>query len=225
MARMSSGFAVFNLHVNDGGKKADAEYIAQFGQESFDTIIKPRHEAGIMSIFDNYPTPEIAAWVTLCTYFVNVEQTAKSKPNLPGKNMDKQQRLGEIDGMLRHLQANPCDPNAGKIYDGLMAERAKLAPLQAFRRACDSGAVEATARVCRRDMAIEKIQTDIAALGTLNIHEVESLLEALFAGCDGDTSINLQQCLENVKADALAIEALNDELPDPGWRDGPFTTV
>ena len=139
--------------------------------------------------------------------------------------MDKQQRIGEIDGMLKHLALNPDEYMGAEILAGLLAERDRIDPLGAFRKACDSGAVSATAIRCRRDLAIEKIQADIAAMGTLDVHEMERLLQSLFAAADGDTSINLQQCLENVKADALAIEALNDELPDPGWRDGPYTTV
>ncbi len=130
--------------------------------------------------------------------------------------MDKQQRIGEIDGMLKHLAWQDCDdnPNNAQIKRELLAERAKLDPLHAFRAACDSGRVEATARVCRRDLAIEKIQTDIAAMGTLDIFEMERLLESLYKVTDADTSCNLQQLLENVKADALAIEAMMDEAEE-----------
>lgn len=69
--RMDPGFAVFNLHVNDAGARADAEFVAQFGQDAFDTEIAPLHEAGIMSIFSLRPTPRTAAWVALVTAFVN----------------------------------------------------------------------------------------------------------------------------------------------------------
>lgn len=69
--RMDQGFAVFNLHVNDAGDRADREFIAQFGQDEFDKVIKPLHDAGIMSIFDNAPTPQTQAWVSLVTAFVN----------------------------------------------------------------------------------------------------------------------------------------------------------
>lgn len=69
--RLDAKFSVFNLHTNDAGKKADAEFIAQFGQVKFDKIIKPLHEQGIMSIFDSKPTIYTAAWVVLCSYFVN----------------------------------------------------------------------------------------------------------------------------------------------------------
>lgn len=69
--RMSQNFAVFNGHVNDGANRANAEFIAQFGQDDFDAIIAPLHEAGIMSIFELAPTPKLMAWVALCTAFVN----------------------------------------------------------------------------------------------------------------------------------------------------------
>lgn len=69
--RMTHQFAVFNLHVNDAGKKADAEFIAQFGQAKFDEVIAPFHKNGIMSIFNSQPLPMTMAWVALVTFFVN----------------------------------------------------------------------------------------------------------------------------------------------------------
>lgn len=69
--RLSHGFAVFNLHINDAGERADAEFIAQFGQEKFDRYIKPHHEAGIMSIFEQSPGKWRLIWVALVTAFVN----------------------------------------------------------------------------------------------------------------------------------------------------------
>ena len=71
---LSPKFAVFNLHVNKAGERADAEFTSQLGQESFDKHIKPCHDAGIMSIFQGARTPERAVWVALCTLFVNGEQ-------------------------------------------------------------------------------------------------------------------------------------------------------
>ena len=38
-ARMSHGLAVFNGHVNDAFERANAEFIAQFGEEKFDKKI------------------------------------------------------------------------------------------------------------------------------------------------------------------------------------------
>ena len=70
---LSPGFAVFNLHVNDAGQKADAEFKRMFGQEVFDKVIAPCHKKGIMSIFEKRPDLHTSAWVTLCTYFVNQE--------------------------------------------------------------------------------------------------------------------------------------------------------
>jgi hypothetical protein len=69
--RMDAGFALFNLHVNDAGKRADAEFIEQFGQAKFDEVIAPLHEEGIMAIFNSDPTPETSAYVALVTAFVN----------------------------------------------------------------------------------------------------------------------------------------------------------
>jgi hypothetical protein len=74
--RMDHQFAVFNNHVNDAGDRADAEFIAQFGQERFDEIIAPLHEEGIMAIFGTEPTIYTMAWVTLCAAYVNEEETA-----------------------------------------------------------------------------------------------------------------------------------------------------
>jgi hypothetical protein len=68
---MSANFAVFNLHVNDAGKRADREFIRQFGVEEFDEHIKPYYDDGIMSIFEEPPNWATSAWVTLVTYFVN----------------------------------------------------------------------------------------------------------------------------------------------------------
>lgn len=71
--RMDNGFAVFNLHVNEAGSRADAEFIAQFGQKAFDKYIKPHHDDGIMSILHGQwrRSPFKLAWITLVTAFVN----------------------------------------------------------------------------------------------------------------------------------------------------------
>lgn len=80
-ARLSQSFAVFNLHVNDAGKRADAEFRAQFGDEAFEKHIAPRHAEGIMSIFGRKPNPQTAAWVALCTAYANEKPPAtQSQP-------------------------------------------------------------------------------------------------------------------------------------------------
>ena len=71
MKRMTPQFAVFNSHVNNASDRADAEYIAQLGQASWDEHIKPLHDAGIMSVFATKPTHEAFAWVILVTAYVN----------------------------------------------------------------------------------------------------------------------------------------------------------
>ena len=134
--------------------------------------------------------------------------------------MDKQQRIGEIDGQLSYLRANPDAENAERIRMELSFERIGLTgqaqpdPLPAFIKACASGAVEKTAQICGRDLAIEKIQADIAAMIVLDIFEVERIVESLLKVAGGDSTVNVQICLENVKADALAIEALMDEAEE-----------
>lgn len=69
--RMDAGFSVFNCHLNNAKERADKEFIAQFGQEAYDSSIAPLDEAGIMSIFNDVPTPHTAVWVALVTAYVN----------------------------------------------------------------------------------------------------------------------------------------------------------
>ena len=76
--RMSQTFAVFNCHINNAKDRADAEFIAQFGQESFDKCIRPFHRKGIMEIFKSNSTVETMAWVVLCTAFANEGREVKS---------------------------------------------------------------------------------------------------------------------------------------------------
>lgn len=68
--RMDQLFSVFNLHVNDAGHRADAEFVQQFGQKAFDEYIKPIRE-GVMAIFDTPATVHTSAWVALVTAFAN----------------------------------------------------------------------------------------------------------------------------------------------------------
>ena len=53
---MDVGFAVFNGHVNDAFNKANAAFIEKFGQETFDRVIQPLHDQGVMAIFNTGPT-------------------------------------------------------------------------------------------------------------------------------------------------------------------------
>jgi len=71
---MSPGFAVFNLHVNNAGNRADHEFKRIFGEKCFKRVIAPLHEEGIMSIFDTKPTMHRMAWVAMVTGFVNERQ-------------------------------------------------------------------------------------------------------------------------------------------------------
>jgi ribosomal protein S4 len=73
--RLDQGFSVFNCHINNAKERADAEYKSQLGEKSWLKHIAPLHTKGIMSIFDDAPTPETAAWVVLCTAYVNENRT------------------------------------------------------------------------------------------------------------------------------------------------------
>lgn len=75
---------------------------------------------------------------------------------------------------------------------------AMVDPLKAFRMACDSGAVEATAKAFRK----------------MTIQEVCATVRQLLEDCDGDSSIVLQECLEALEADRMAIEGIMDEEYD-----------
>lgn len=85
--RMDQDFAVFNLHVNAAGKKADREFKAQFGQDVFDEHIAPLRRDGIMAIFQRSGN-ELAdalhmAWVVLCTMYVNEKVPYRLTPEGP----------------------------------------------------------------------------------------------------------------------------------------------
>lgn len=69
--RLDQYFSVFNNHLNNASDRANAEFIAQFGQESYDSHIAPFHVDGIMAIFAEEPTPPTIVWVALVTTFVN----------------------------------------------------------------------------------------------------------------------------------------------------------
>jgi len=73
--RMNTSFAVFNCHVNSARKRADREFKAQFGQDTFDHYIAPLHEEGIMLVLSKgkseMDTAMRVAWAVLCTAYVN----------------------------------------------------------------------------------------------------------------------------------------------------------
>lgn len=85
--RMSHEFAVFNLHVNNAGNRADREFKAQFGQDAFDDHIAPLRKDGIMAIFakgeDDLDTLCRGAWVALCTAYVNEKIPYRLTPDGP----------------------------------------------------------------------------------------------------------------------------------------------
>lgn len=73
---MDQGFAVFNLHMNDAGRRADREFMRQYGQRCFRRVIMPLYREGIMTILDTELTPHRAAWVALVTAYVNERSPA-----------------------------------------------------------------------------------------------------------------------------------------------------
>lgn len=76
--RMDQYFAVFNLHVNKAGERADREFVAQWGQKRYDRHIQPYRSDGIMAIFGRKPNQWQLIWVSLVTAFVN-EVTTRRK--------------------------------------------------------------------------------------------------------------------------------------------------
>lgn len=58
------GFLIFNRHETDK-RKARASFIARFGREKYDELIKPIERAGIMSIFNKKPNPYTAFYVNV----------------------------------------------------------------------------------------------------------------------------------------------------------------
>jgi hypothetical protein len=53
---MDTGFAVFNQHVNDAGKRAEAAFITAFGVKTWNRVMKPLVNEGIMAMFQKPPT-------------------------------------------------------------------------------------------------------------------------------------------------------------------------
>lgn len=68
---MDTHFAVFNLHCNNAGKRANRAFKKKYGQALFRREIAPKHKEGIMSIFSFDMTRHQKAWVRLVTKFVN----------------------------------------------------------------------------------------------------------------------------------------------------------
>lgn len=69
--KMDAYFAVFNLHCNDAGKRADAAFKKKYGKLSFNLEIAPKHKEGIMSIFSLSMTRRQKAWIRLVQKYVN----------------------------------------------------------------------------------------------------------------------------------------------------------
>lgn len=70
-APMDINFALFNYHVNNAKTKAKKAFIQRFGQEKWDTVMKPYVKNGIMGIFNDKPTDETKFYVDAVFIFVN----------------------------------------------------------------------------------------------------------------------------------------------------------
>jgi hypothetical protein len=66
---------VFNLHVNDAQDKAREIFIAQYGQDKWDAVLAPLERDGIMAIFEQELTFEIAFYITTIMLIVNEDVT------------------------------------------------------------------------------------------------------------------------------------------------------
>lgn len=78
-SRMNHSFAVFNLHINRAGERADEEFVNQFGQERFDRHIRPYRDNGIMAIFEKTPASFAGIWIALCTAYANEGQGRRKR--------------------------------------------------------------------------------------------------------------------------------------------------
>lgn len=122
--RMGAGFAVFNLHVNDAGDKAKRIFIANFGQDKWDEVMQPLEDTGIMSVFDQEPTPFLSFYITTVMLLVNGDVTVKENNMLittdatdsKGFPVRVTVSLGRMDGKVIFSVYEPDDhPYGGKL--------------------------------------------------------------------------------------------------------------
>ena len=68
---LSTGFAVFNNHINDADRKA-REALGRMMPEWLKKVeMVERQEGGIMAVMEHPSSPACVAYVTLVTYLVN----------------------------------------------------------------------------------------------------------------------------------------------------------
>ena len=82
---MSVDFAVFNLHRNNAGKRANKLFITKYGRTEFNKTMMPFHRKGIMSIFDSRPTRRTKMWVNAVHRFVNEGVPKPAHPQANGE--------------------------------------------------------------------------------------------------------------------------------------------
>jgi hypothetical protein len=73
--KMDAHFAVFNLHCNNAGKRANAAFRKKYGTTIYKREIAPKHKEGIMSIFSFGMTRYQREWVRMVRKFVNETRT------------------------------------------------------------------------------------------------------------------------------------------------------
>ena len=76
---MTPGFAVFNCHCNNARERAKELFIARFGITKWAEKIKPFHDKGIMSIFNEKPNKYTQWYVDTITAIVNEHATEKTQ--------------------------------------------------------------------------------------------------------------------------------------------------
>lgn len=66
--------AVFNLHVNQAGKKANQDVIKRYGRLKFQQVFPSLYRKGIMVMFKTPPIRMTQFWVDRVTYYVNQKE-------------------------------------------------------------------------------------------------------------------------------------------------------
>jgi hypothetical protein len=194
--RMDPGFAVFNLHINDARPKAEAIFIAQFGQEKWDEVIRPLETAGIMSVFGQNLTFEIMFYITTIMLVVNGDlDVPAAKDAGPGaaNEFGEQLRRGMEEG-------HPLVPGSDPLVKlGLSPEKAAAARAAADKQAAHEDQT-------RPDWAVAPERNALPwPYDQLNGYRV-ALLFAAIASADPQLRQVIEQLIEG-KADAPRVVA------------------
>ena len=71
--------ALFNLHINDAGRRAIVTFKDIYGEEKFAEIMQPIIEKGIMSIFSEEPNEHTKFFVEKVQEYVNERRLMKNE--------------------------------------------------------------------------------------------------------------------------------------------------